>query len=128
MKTLCYKIKFCWEGLVYNDGFVIIEIGDDGKLKSMEGLLTDDYLGCNIRKDKIEIEIYTKNSEGILTQFLYLEEDLEDFKLPPNIKIVDENDLKIKLRTVQKITSNIDMRKEIIRRFKENNVFEKGRS
>lgn len=127
MKTLCYKTVFCYEHLIYNDGYIIVEIGDNGKLKKIEGLLTNDYLECNITDDKIEIVMYTKGSDSKLKNFFDVEVSATDFELPLNIKMTDENGFKIKLRTENKITSKIEEKKEKIKLFKENNVFEKER-
>ena len=127
MKTLCYKLVFWWEGLIYNDGFIVVEIGDDAKLKNVEGLLTDDYVGTRITEDRIELTIYSRNDRGKLEQFFFLEGNIHEFELPLEINLKDEFGQMMKLMTKKKITDNIKKKKAMIKRFKENNVFEKER-
>ena len=127
MKTLCYKLVFWWEGLIYNDGFIVVEIGDDAKLKNVEGLLTDDYVGTRITEDRIELTIYSRNDSGKLEQFFFLEGNIHEFELPLEINLKDEFGQMMKLMTKKKITDNIKKKKAMIKRFKENNVFEKER-
>lgn len=128
MKTLCYKLVFCYEGLIYNDGFIIIEIGDDEKIKNMEGLLTEEYLGSKITGDRIVISIFSENDKGKLEEFFMVDGDFEEFELPMNIKLRDQENRIVNLRTEHRITDNIENLKERIKQFKENSVFEKERS
>ena len=127
MKTLCYKFVFCYKGLLYNDGFIILEIGDDGKLAKIEGLLTDEYVEAKITEDNMEIIIYSRNCEGNLQEFFSLEGELEEFTFPLNVTLKGDNNHIIVLKTTEKITGNVKKLKERINKFKENNVFEKER-
>lgn len=58
MKTYCYELIYRWIGYLYNDGFVVVEIEDDGRIHSIEGLLGIDYLNTKIVNNKIDFFVY----------------------------------------------------------------------
>lgn len=130
MKTLAYKIVFCCKGLFYNDGFIVVQINDDGKLLKMEGILTDDYLKAELieKEQIIRITIYYKNYEsGKMEELIIIDVNEEEFELPICLYVEEAENLLFELRTVEKIYpyEKFVKRLEI---FKKNNVFEKGRS
>ena len=127
MKTLCYKFVFCLKGLLYNDGFIIAEI-EDGSIKNIEGLLTDEYVEGKVVGDKIEIIIYSRNSKGKLEETHNVKVKLTKFKLPLYIRTIEDKNQIIELKTGEKITGHTRELKRSIKNFKDNNVFEKERN
>ncbi len=89
MKTLCYKVayredRYKEDYLLYDDGFILIEIDDNNMLSRVEGLLTFDYFKFVITDSNIKIQIYTRDyrqqeiqsnasEKGKIPMTLYLE-------------------------------------------------------
>lgn len=130
MKTLVYKTVFCCKGHFYNDGFIVAQINDDGKLRNMEGILTDDYLKAEVieKEQIIKITIYFKNYEsGNMEEFITIDVNDEEFELPICLNVKNVENLFFELRIVEKIHPAMKYMKRL-EMFKKNNVFEKGRS
>ena len=63
MDTLCYKIVFEILGHYYSDGYLVVEI-EHGKITSVTGYLTDDFLRSVEDGDNFRIEYYYKKEQN----------------------------------------------------------------
>lgn len=59
-KTLYYRVTVKEVNRMVNDGFIIATIYD-GKLFSLEGVFTNDYLSAKIGEETISIEYYSRH-------------------------------------------------------------------
>lgn len=82
MKTLCYELIFKHNGWMYNEGFLIIKIGEKNKILEAEGLLTSDYLKITIGEADFNIEIYSLYDLEMKSEF----EDEKEIILLENTK------------------------------------------
>lgn len=119
MKTLCHAVTFIRKGYWYNDGFCIVEIDDNNTVKSIEGILTNDYLKAIISKDNIKFVIYSNWYEEASISI-----NKEDFRLP--IQIQANNDFYDVVLELN-IGERLDLKKYKERLDELKNVFKKER-
>lgn len=124
MKTLCYKSIFRCKGWLYNEGFVIVEI-DNGELKSLEGMLTNDYLEGKIENEKLRISIFTLDNKGkYKEEFIFLIA-LEVIQFPFSIHKKDKDGNEYEMIFEGRPNNSLEFCKKMLKRFKSHNVFER---
>lgn len=86
MTTKCYEVIFRDSGEVYNEGYIIAQI-ENGKLLSLEGVFTCDFLRTKISEEEIVLQYYL-NAEGyeLFVHDFDVSISRKDFELPLNIE------------------------------------------
>ena len=128
MKTLCYVVKIRDIGFMSNEGFIIVKL-EKNRIKSIEGILTEDFIIADINNNSILLNYYTR--EDYIGEYLKefsIDLDYNDIEIPLNITI-DLNSKTVEIQTVKKIEEKDKQNncEKILQDIK-NNVFKKGRS
>lgn len=128
MKTLYYVVKIRDIGFMSNEGFIIVKL-EKNRIKSIEGILTEDFIIADINNNSILLNYYTR--EDYIGEYLKefsIELDYNDIEIPLNITI-DLNFKTVEIQTVKKIEEKDKQNncEKILQDIK-NNVFKKGRS
>lgn len=128
MKTLYYVVKIRDIGFMSNEGFIIVKL-EKNRIKSIEGILTEDFIIADINNNSILLNYYTR--EDYIGEYLKefsIDLDYNDIEIPLNITI-DLNSKTVEIQTVKKIEEKDKQNncEKILQDIK-NNVFKKGRS
>lgn len=128
MKTLYYVVKIRDIGFMSNEGFIIVKL-EKNRIKSIEGILTEDFIIADINNNSILLNYYTR--EDYIGEYLKefsIDLDYNDIEIPLNITI-DLNFKTVEIQTVKKIEEKDKQNncEKILQDIK-NNVFKKGRS
>lgn len=128
MKTLYYAVKIRDIGFMANEGFIIVKL-EKNRIKSIEGILTEDFIIADINNNSILLNYYTR--EDYIGEYLKefsIDLDYNDIEIPLNITI-DLDFKTVEIQTVKKIveTDKQNNCEKILQEIK-NNVFKKGRS
>ena len=81
MKTLYYVVKIRDIGFMSNEGFIIVKL-EKNRIKSIEGILTEDFIIADINNNSILLNYYTRED--------YIGEYLKEFSID-----LDYNDIEI---------------------------------
>lgn len=140
-KTLYYRVIVREVNRMVNDGFIIANICD-GKLFSLEGVFTEDYLTAKIDEDDISLEYYSRyEAFGQYEKKWEISIQKEYFELPiyMEAQVVNEQDyitmdndeyedeeeeyIIIQIDTIEQISQNYEKERceEILQYFKKNN-------
>lgn len=140
-KTLYYRVTVKEVNRMVNDGFIIATIYD-GKLFSLEGVFTNDYLSAKIGEETISIEYYSRHEA--LGQYekqweIPMKKEYLEFPIYLEAQILEEQDYItmdkdenedeaekyeiIQIDTIEQISQNYqkEMCKSILQNFKKNN-------
>lgn len=123
VRTLYYAITIRYIGLMANEGFIIVKLKDD-EIKSIEGVLTNDYLEAEFNNDLILLNYYSRENDiGKYQMEFSIELDSNDIELPLSV-IADTDFTEIKINTEYRIVKFNEVSKcnKILNEFK-NNVF-----
>lgn len=123
VKTLYYAVKIRYIGLMANEGFIIVKLKDD-EIKSIEGVLTNDYLEAEFNNDLILLNYYSRENDiGKYQMEFSIELDSNDIELPLSVS-ADTDFTEIKINTEYRIVKFNEVSKcnRILNEFK-NNVF-----
>lgn len=128
MKTLYYVVKIRDIGFMSNEGFIIVKL-EKNRIKSIEGILTEDFIIADINNNSILLNYYTREDDiGEYLKEFSIDLDYNDIEIPLNITI-DLNFKTVEIQTVKKIEEKDKQNncEKILQEIK-NNVFKKGRS
>lgn len=128
MKTLYYAVKIRDIGFMSNEGFIIVKL-EKNKIKSIEGILTEDFIIADINNSSILLNYYAREDDiGEYLKEFSIDLDYNDIEIPLNITI-DLNFKTVEIQTVKKIEEKDKQNncEKILQEIK-NNVFKKGRS
>ena len=128
MKTLYYVVKIRDIGFMSNEGFIIVKL-EKNRIKSIEGILTEDFIIADINNNSILLNYYTREDDiGEYLKEFSIDLDYNDIEIPLNITI-DLNSKTVEIQTVKKIEEKDKQNncEKILQDIK-NNVFKKGRS
>lgn len=128
MKTLYYVVKIRDIGFMSNEGFIIVKL-EKNKIKSIEGILTEDFIIADINNSSILLNYYAREDDiGEYLKEFSIDLDYNDIEIPLNITI-DLNFKTVEIQTVKKIEEKDKQNncEKILQEIK-NNVFKKGRS
>lgn len=123
VRTLYYAITIRYIGLMANEGFIIVKLKDD-EIKSIEGVLTNDYLEAEFNNDLILLNYYSRENDiGKYQMEFSIELDSNDIELPLSVS-ADTDFTEIKINTEYRIVKFNEVSKcnRILKEFK-NNVF-----
>lgn len=123
VRTLYYAITIRYIGLMANEGFIIVKLKDD-EIKSIEGVLTNDYLEAEFNNDLILLNYYSRENDiGKYQMEFSIELDSNDIELPLSVS-ADTDFTEIKINTEYRIVKFNEVSKcnRILNEFK-NNVF-----
>ena len=140
-KTLYYRIVIREVDRMVNDGFIIVTICD-GKLFSLEGVFSGDYLTAKIDENTVCLEYYSRyEALGQYEKQWKIPIQNECFELPLYIEVhllseedyenMDEDEEEeyevIKIETLEQISQNSQKERcnEILQKFKKNNKYQK---
>ena len=121
-KTLYYRIVVRVEEIMVNYGFIVVKISN-GKLVSLDGVLTYDYLHGNMMDNGICLEYYSGDQDYQLSEewsFIIME---SDFELPINLIVTFSDGVRVCIETLKEIKDLSEKMKcdETLQRYK--NVF-----
>lgn len=136
-KTLYYRVIVREVDRMVNDGFIIVTICD-GKLFSLEGIFSEDYLTAKIDENTVCLEYYSRyEALGQYEKQWKIPIQNECFELPLYIEthLLSEEDYEnmdkdeeeeyevIKIETLEQISQNSQKEKynKILQKFKKNN-------
>lgn len=128
MKTLYYAVKIRDIGFMSNEGFIIVKL-EKNKIKSIEGILTEDFIIADINNSSILLNYYAREDDiGEYLKEFSIDLDYNDIEIPLNITI-DLDFKTVEIQTVKKIEEKDKQNncEKILQELK-NNVFKKGRS
>lgn len=128
MKTLYYAVKIRDIGFMANEGFIIVKL-EKNRIKSIEGILTEDFIIADINNNSILLNYYAREDDiGEYLKEFSIDLDYNDIEIPLNITI-DLDFKTVEIQTVKKIveTDKQNNCEKILQEIK-NNVFKKGRS
>lgn len=128
MKTLYYAVKIRDIGFMANEGFIIVKL-EKNKIKSIEGILTEDFIIADINNNSILLNYYAREDDiGEYLKEFSIDLDYNDIEIPLNITI-DLDFKTVEIQTVKEIveTDKQNNCEKILQEIK-NNVFKKGRS
>lgn len=128
MKTLYYAVKIRDIGFMANEGFIIVKL-EKNRIKSIEGILTEDFIIADINNNSILLNYYAREDDiGEYLKEFSIDLDYNDIEIPLNITI-DLNSKTVEIQTVKKIEEKDKQNncEKILQDIK-NNVFKKGRS
>lgn len=128
MKTLYYAVKIRDIGFMSNEGFIIVKL-EKNKIKSIEGILTEDFIIADINNSSILLNYYAREDDiGEYLKEFSIDLDYNDIEIPLNIRI-DLDFKTVEIQTVKKIEEKDKQNncEKILQEIK-NNVFKKGRS
>lgn len=128
MKTLYYAVKIRDIGFMSNEGFIIVKL-EKNKIKSIEGILTEDFIIADINNNSILLNYYAREDDiGEYLKEFSIDLDYNDIEIPLNITI-DLDFKTVEIQTVKEIveTDKQNNCEKILQEIK-NNVFKKGRS
>lgn len=128
MKTLYYAVKIRDIGFMSNEGFIIVKL-EKNKIKSIEGILTEDFIIADINNSSILLNYYAREDDiGEYLKEFSIDLDYNDIEIPLNIRI-DLDFKTVEIQTVKKIEEKDKQNncEKILQELK-NNVFKKGRS
>lgn len=128
MKTLYYAVKIRDIGFMSNEGFIIVKL-EKNKIKSIEGILTEDFIIADINNNSILLNYYAREDDiGEYLKEFSIDLDYNDIEIPLNITM-DLDFKTVEIQTVKEIveTDKQNNCEKILQEIK-NNVFKKGRS
>lgn len=128
MKTLYYAVKIRDIGFMANEGFIIVKL-EKNRIKSIEGILTEDFIIADINNNSILLNYYAREDDiGEYLKEFSIDLDYNDIEIPLNITI-DLDFKTVEIQTVKEIveTDKQNNCEKILQEIK-NNVFKKGRS
>lgn len=128
MKTLYYAVKIRDIGFMSNEGFIIVKL-EKNKIKSIEGILTEDFIIADINNNSILLNYYAREDDiGEYLKEFSIDLDYNDIEIPLNITI-DLDFKTVEIQTVKEIveTDKQNNCEKILQEIK-NNVFKKGRN
>lgn len=128
MKTLYYVVKIRDIGFMSNEGFIIVKL-EKNRIKSIEGILTEDFIIADINNSSILLNYYAREDDiGEYLKEFSIDLDYNDIEIPLNITI-DLDFKTVEIQTVKKIEEKDKQNncEKILQELK-NNVFKKGRS
>lgn len=128
MKTLYYAVKIRDIGFMTNEGFIIVKL-EKNRIKSIEGILTEDFIIADINNNSILLNYYAREDDiGEYLKEFSIDLDYNDIEIPLNITI-DLDFKTVEIQTVKEIveTDKQNNCEKILQEIK-NNVFKKGRS
>lgn len=121
-KTLYYRLLVKVEEIMANYGFIVVRISN-GKLVSLDGVLTFDYLRGNIMDNGICLEYYSGDQNYQLSEEWRFVIKESNFELPINLIANFSDGVSVCIKTLKEIKDLSEKKKcdETLQRYK--NVF-----